>query len=241
MKRYVHGSSFFSSPFLSLALFIMLLLVSLNYWATSEQNKDLHERNQKNQRANDHIQEKLIDVNHKLKQAEKKQEELKKSEAELEKCFNEKMEINLVKSSNISSPRIDDLVEKVASYQEQNEKLKIEIGKIKEEMELKDARSVELGRRLKQLRDQLNNDRQNDILDVLKTTGQEEPGINATKNLNQTNFLVSPSQMSKLNVTTISDQRKILQPPVTKDKEDQQSNSSNDEPKNNTLENEEDT
>ena len=195
MKRFIHGSSFLYSPFLSLALFIMLLLVSLNYWSTSEQNKDLHQRSQKQQQANDHIQEKLIETNHLLKQSEKKQDELNKSEVELEKCFKEKMEIKLVKASNMSSSRVDDLVEKVSNYQEQNKKLQKEIVKMKEEIELKDARSVELGRRLKQFRDQFNANKQEEIQDVLKTTGQEEPPANMTLSVDKMTIALNSSQI----------------------------------------------
>ena len=240
MKRFVHGSSFFSSPFLSLALFITLLLVSLNFLSTSQQNKDLHDRNQNHQRANDHLQEKLIEIKHILKQAEQKQEELKKSEAELEKCFKEKTEFNLIKASNISGPRIDDLVEKVASYQEKNEKMESEIEKMKEEIALKDARGVELGRRLKQLRDQLNNDRQEDIRDVLKTTGQDKPGLNSTRNFNQSNVLINPSQTIKTNLTNVFDQRQKHGDSQVSDKENQKLNTLNIEPKNQTLAIEED-
>ena len=192
---FIHGSSFPYSPFLSLALFIMLLLVSLNYWSTSEQNKDLHRRSQKQQQANDHIQEKLIETNHLLKQSEKKQDELNKSEVELEKCFKEKMEIKLVKASNMSSSRVDDLVEKVSNYQDQNEKLQKEIVKMKEEIELKDARSVELGRRLKQFRDQFNANKQEEIKDVLKTTGQEEPPANMTISVDKMTIALNSSQI----------------------------------------------
>lgn len=173
----------------------MLLLVSLNYWSTSEQNKDLHRRSQKQQQANDHIQEKLIETNHLLKQSEKKQDELNKSEVELEKCFKEKMEINLLKASNMSSSRVDDLVEKVSNYQDQNEKLQKEIVKMKEEIELKDARSVELGRRLKQFRDQFNANKQEEIKDVLKTTGQEEPPANMTISVDKMTIALNSSQI----------------------------------------------
>ena len=173
----------------------MLLLVSLNYWSTSEQNKDLHRRSQKQQQANDHIQEKLIDTNHLLKQSEKKQDELNKSEVELEKCFKEKMEIKLVKASNMSSSRVDDLVEKVSNYQDQNEKLQKEIVKMKEELELKDARSFELGRRLKQFRDQFNANKQEEIKDVLKTTGQEEPPANMTISVDKMTIALNSSQI----------------------------------------------
>ena len=209
MKRFIHGSSFFYSPFLSLALFFTLLLVSLNYWSTSEQNKDLHRRSQKQQQANDHIQEKLIETNHLLKQAEKKQDELKKNEVELEKCFKEKMDIKLVNASNMSSSRVDDLVEKVSNYQEQNEKLQKEIVKMKEEIELKDARSVELGRRLKQFRDQFNANQQEEIKDVLKTTGQEEPPANMTISVDKMEIALNSSQiLEQINISNRTNDNK---------------------------------
>ena len=189
MLRFFHGSSFMYSPFFSLSLFIMLLLVSLNYWSTSGQNKDLHRRNQKQQQANDHLQEKIMELTHHLEQAQKKQDQLKKSEAELEKCFKENMEIKSVKMElNVSHPQVDDLVEKIARYQEENSKMKKEIDTMKEEIELKDARGIELGKRLKQLRDQLNANKEEDTKEVMKTIGQEEHK-NQTRPLNGTKII----------------------------------------------------
>ena len=96
---------------------------------------------------------------------------------------------------NVSSSRVDDLVEKVSNYQEQNEKLQKEIVKMKEEIELKDARSVELGRRLKQFRDQFNANKQEEIKDVLKTTGQEEPPANMTISVDKMTIALNSSQI----------------------------------------------
>ena len=96
---------------------------------------------------------------------------------------------------NVSSSRVDDLVEKVSNYQDQNEKLQKEIVKMKEEIELKDARSVELGRRLKQFRDQFNANKQEEIKDVLKTTGQEEPPANMTISVDKMTIALNSSQI----------------------------------------------
>ena len=195
------------SPFFSLTLVIMLLLVSLNYWSTSGQNKDLHRRNQKQQQANDHLQEKIIELTNHLDQAQKRQDQLKKSEAELEKCFKENMEIKSVRmESNMSHPQVDDLVEKIASYQEENTKMKKEIESMKEEVELKDARSVELGKRLKQLRDQMNANKELEIKEVIKTIG-EDSAKNKTILMNVSRIIENTDTAQNVNLTALNETR----------------------------------
>ena len=159
----------------------MLLLVSLNYWSTNEQNKALHKRNQKQQQTNDNIQQKLIETTHMLKEAEKRATELKKSEADLEKCFKEKLEMKSKQESNESSITMDDLVEKVSKCQEHNNQLKVDNGNLYEKLEVKENRIKEIGRQLIQLRNQLNANKRLEIEEVNEAIGENKSSTNSTK------------------------------------------------------------
>ena len=56
MKRLVHGPLLSYSPYLALALFLMLLLTSLNYFYLSAQNYQLLTSNTNQQKDIDHLQ-----------------------------------------------------------------------------------------------------------------------------------------------------------------------------------------
>ena len=56
MKRFVHGPILSYSPYLALALFLMLLLTSLNYFYLSAQNYQLLSSNTEQQQDIDHLQ-----------------------------------------------------------------------------------------------------------------------------------------------------------------------------------------
>ena len=56
MKRFVHGPILSYSPYLALALFLMLVLTSLNYFYLSSQNYQLLSSNTNQQKDIDHLQ-----------------------------------------------------------------------------------------------------------------------------------------------------------------------------------------
>ena len=56
MKRFVHGPILSYSPYLALALFLMLLLTSLNYFYLSAQNYQLLTSNTNQQKDIDQLQ-----------------------------------------------------------------------------------------------------------------------------------------------------------------------------------------
>ena len=56
MKRFVHGPILSYSPYLALALFLMLLLTSLNYFYLSAQNYQLLTSNTDQQKDIDKLQ-----------------------------------------------------------------------------------------------------------------------------------------------------------------------------------------
>ena len=56
MKRFVHGPILSYSPYLALALFLMLLLTSLNYFYLSAQNYQLLSSNTDQQKEIDNLQ-----------------------------------------------------------------------------------------------------------------------------------------------------------------------------------------
>ena len=56
MKRFVHGPLLSYSPYMALALFLMLLLTSLNYFYLSAQNYQLLSSNTNQQKDIDHLQ-----------------------------------------------------------------------------------------------------------------------------------------------------------------------------------------
>ena len=56
MKRFVHGPLLSYSPYLALALFLMLLLTSLNYFYLSAQNYQLLSANTDQQKDIDNLQ-----------------------------------------------------------------------------------------------------------------------------------------------------------------------------------------
>merc|ERR1711915_1040979 len=183
---------------ISIGLFVMLLLVSLNYWSTNQQNKALHKRNQKQQQTNDNIQQKLIETTHMLKEAEKRATELKKSEADLEKCFKEKLEMKSNQESNESSITMDDLVEKASKCQEHNNQLKVDNGNLYEKLEVKESRIKEIGRQLIQLRNQVNANKRLEIKEVNEAIWE---------NTNSTKLTVGT--MNTTNITSSKDNEKV--------------------------------
>merc|ERR1711936_601849 len=88
MKRMSH-SSWFVSPWISGVLFLLLFLVSINYWNQSGQNSVLHQRNQEHQQANDRLTGRLMDTSNLLTEAEKQVKVMTQSKEELEKCIKE--------------------------------------------------------------------------------------------------------------------------------------------------------
>merc|ERR1711997_777864 len=94
MKRFVHGPVLSYSPYLALALFLMLLLTSLNYFYLSAQNYQLLSSNTEQQQDIDHLQNELrelrLERDDLKKSSDARKTVLQNSEEELSRCLDEK-------------------------------------------------------------------------------------------------------------------------------------------------------
>ena len=168
--RIVPGTPLLHSPFLSLGLIIILLILSVSYWSVSNQNKSLHSRNQKQQKINDQIEKQLVDSNNLLKTAETELGEHNYHKENLEKCLREKTKLEAKDEfkANSSENRMEDLLAKIAHFESETAKLKQELNQTKEQLKVKEERNAVLGKSIVQLRSQLEAGKDQEKKDVAK-------------------------------------------------------------------------
>ena len=155
MKRLVHGPLLNYSPYLALALFLMLLLTSLNYFYLSAQNYQLLGSNTSQQKDIDQLQDELREVKQEkerlLRREEQGEKVLQKTEEDFNRCIEDKASLE-ESARNMSGLNVDSLVEKVTEYQENNTRLAAELDWARDQLASSNLSTAQLGRTIVRLR-----------------------------------------------------------------------------------------